>query len=180
MTAGASSRVMDAEEPSDSSGDFRIEALYAALDERRRRRGMSWPQVAREMNAAISPSTLSGMRARSALEGDGVLQMLRWLERAPESFVEGIPQNLLRGATLPATGARQILRFDTRSLYSALDARRIERGMTWQQVAGKIRGSTAGGLSRLSKGGRTTFPQVMRMTRWLGRPVAAFTRASDR
>ncbi len=37
----------------------------------------------------------------------------------------------------------------------------------------------ASGLTRLAKGGRVAFPHVMRITRWLGRPAATFTRASD-
>ena len=162
-------------------------ALYAALDAQRQARGMSWQQVVREINALfasvperpISPSTLTGLRKRGAIEGDGVLQMLRWLNRAPESFVPGHQEAAAEAATLPEVGPDKILRFDTGKLYSALDAQRKERGMSWQQVASEIGGFSAAGLTRLSKGGRTGFPEVMRITRWLGRPAACFTRASD-
>src|SRR6185436_16874536 len=68
----------------EQSTDFDIGALYSALDAQRQARGMSWPQVVREINALfarvparpISPSTLNGMRNRGTIEGDGVLQML--------------------------------------------------------------------------------------------------------
>jgi hypothetical protein len=170
------------------STDFDLGALYAALDARRHALGISWQQVVREVNALferapvrpITPSTVTGMRNRAVVEGDGVLQMLRWLDRTPESFVPGDQEVAAEAARLPDVGPHQILRFDTRKLYLALDAQRIERDMTWRQVGEEIGGLNAAGLTRLSKGGRTGFPQVMRMTRWLGHPAACFTRAFDR
>jgi hypothetical protein len=51
--------------------------------------------------------------------------------------------------------------------------------MTWKQVAHEIGGVNPAGLTRLSKGGRTAFPEVMRIVRWLGRPAASFTRLSN-
>ena len=172
----------------EQSADFDIEALYAALDAQRQARGISWQQVVREMNAlservparpTISASTLTGMRNRAVIEGDGVLQMLRWLDRTPESFVPGHPV-AAEAAKLPDVGPYQILRFDTGRLYAALDAQRRDRGMTWNEVASEIGGFSAAGLTRLSKGGRTGFPHVMRMTRWLRLPAACFMRAFDR
>lgn len=169
------------------AADFDIDALYDALDARRRALGMSWQEAARAISRLferasarpISASTLTGMRGRRAVEGDGILQILRWLERTPESFVPGHEETAAAAATLPDLGPDQILRFDTRTLYSALDARRTDRGMTWTQVAQEIGGLGAVSLTGLSKGGRTAFPQVMRIARWLGRPVASFTRASN-
>jgi len=118
--------------------DFDIEALYDALDAQRRSRGMSWQQVAREISSLfrdaparpISPSTLTGMRGRRVVEGDGVLQMLRWLGRTPESFVPGHEEPDAVAAALPALGPHQILRFDNRRIYAALEAQQVERGMT--------------------------------------------------
>jgi hypothetical protein len=164
--------------------DFDVDALYEALDAQRRARAMSWEQAARAISAQfrdapsrpLAPSTLTGMRGRSVLEGDGVLQMLRWLGRAPESFVPG-----LAGAPpLPDVPPNRILRFDTKRIHAAPDARRAERGMTWKEVAGEIPGSTAASLTRLAKGGRTGFPDVARIAAWLGCPVASLTRAFDR
>jgi hypothetical protein len=42
------------------------------------------------------------------------------------------------------------------------------------------RGISAGSLMNLSNGGRMGFPQVMRMTGWLGLPLARFTRITSR
>lgn len=107
------------------------------------------------------------------------MQMLRWLDRSPESFVPSSQGADAETTKLPYVGPHQILRFDTRNLYSALDAQRLEGGMTWKQVSDQIGGVNAAGLTRLSKGGRGGFPQVMRITRWLGSPAAHFTRASE-
>lgn len=171
-----------------SAPDFDVAALYAALDRARQTRGLSWPQLAREISdmfkgslaTPISPSTLTGMRERRQIEGDGVLQMLRWLERTPESFVPGHNGSALDSLTLPVVRPEQILRFDARAIYAALESRRVERGMTWAHVAGEVGGISAAGLTRLAKGGRVAFPGVMRMARWLGRPAASLTHAVSR
>lgn len=112
-------------------------------------------------------------------EGDGVLQMLRWLNRTPESFMPGHPHSEDASERLPHVPLHYVLRFDTKKLHAALDTKRIERKMTWVQVAGEV-GVGVSTLIHLSRGGRTAFPQVMRILRWLGRPAAEFTRASER
>ena len=127
--------------------DFDVEALHSAIDEQRARRKMSWKAVAREVNRAgdrhgvhpISPSTISGLKSRRwGVEGDGVLQMLLWLDRSPESFVPGHPGAAHPDARLPRLSGEQILRFDVPLIYSKLDAQRALRGLTWAQVAGEI------------------------------------------
>lgn len=165
------------------TADFSLRALYEALDAQRRSRGISWAQATREMNGgarrvrpsrhALSASTVKRIGTRRVAEGDGVLQMLRWLGRTAESFVPGHPESESQRAQLP-TGC--ILRFDTRKIHAALDARRIERQMTWTQVAREI-GAGASSLTHLAQGGRTALPQVMRMFRWLNGTAAEFTRS---
>ena len=171
----------------DPSRDFSIEALYAALDAARRARGITWQETAREISSLfaraaarpISPSTLTALRGKRAVEGDGVLQMLRWLNRSPESFVVGYRVREGESTALPDVPPHKILRFDTAALHAALNAQRVERAMTWKEVAAQIGGVAPAALTQLSNGGRTAFPLVMRLSRWLGRPAAAFTRASD-
>jgi hypothetical protein len=169
----------------EDGSDFSLAALYAAMDEEREARGLSWRDAAREINGPfdhvtsrpIALSTITSTRTKEVAEGDGVLQMLRWLRRTPESFV--------RGADNPGSDALfslrpdQILRFDTRKLYEALNARRSRDGKTWLQLARDL-GMSASSLMHLAKGGRTGFPHVLRLTRWLKRPVADFTRACSR
>ena len=166
--------------------DFDLAALYNALDAQRAARGMTWQQALHEINAVpwrvsvhpVARSTVTGLRTKAVAEGDGVLQMLRWLNRTPESFVPGCEADSST-ARLPNVPPGQVLRFDTRKLHEALDAQRIDRRMTWQQVAHEIGGISAASLTHLKKGGRTGFPFVMRICRWLGRSASSFTRLSD-
>jgi transcriptional regulator with XRE-family HTH domain len=166
--------------------DFSLRALYEALDAKRKERGMSWAEVAREINRktsssrgrGISVSTVAEIGGRRAAEGDGVLQMLGWLGRSPESFVPGYAERCAAN-TLPEVRADEMLRFDTKKLYAALDLRRSELGVTWTDAAKEI-GLSATSLTYLAKGGRTSFPQVMRLTGWLGRPAVEFTRVCRR
>ena len=169
-----------------TQSDFSLPALYAALDEQRQARGLSWAQVAREINrhedrpghSGISATTITGTRTRAVAEGDGVLQMLRWLNRTPESFMPGYSEIGAVSAELPGVPPNKVLRFDTKKLYSALNARRIEREMTWLQVAGEI-GVATSTLTYLARGTRAGFPPVMRIVRWLDRAAADFTRLAD-
>jgi hypothetical protein len=165
------------------NGVFDVRALYDALDAERRSRAIGWNAAAREMSAPfsglashpISASTLRGMCGRQTIEADGVLQMLLWLDRTPESFVPGHALANSPTAKLRRVETGRILRFDARALHAALDARRRELGFTWAQVAGEIGGLPAANLTRLARGGRVGFPHVMRVLAWLGRPAAEFT-----
>jgi hypothetical protein len=170
------------------ASDFSLRALYEALDAERQARGLSWAAATREMNGRVerasarghqmSASTVKGMGKRTVAEGDGVLAMLRCLKRTPESFVPGHAESGETSARLPEVPAGKVLRFDTKKMHAALEAQRVARGMTWEQVAKEV-GLGASGLKHLANGGRTAFPQVMWIVRWLGRPAAEFTRLSD-
>jgi hypothetical protein len=118
-------------------GTFELKALYAALDAKRHNHGLSWARVMREMAAgravvrrSLAPSTVTGLRTKTIAEGDGVLQMLRWLDRSLKSFVPECPQALLGRSALPDAEPREVLRFDTRKLYEALETQRTTRGIT--------------------------------------------------
>jgi len=168
------------------AGDFSLAALHAALDERRRARGLSWSQAAREIDRrqerssrrGLSASTISAIGGRAVAEGDGVLQMLIWLDRTPESFVPDHPEPDGPLARLPHVPPNRILRFDTVRLHAALDSKRQERSMSWSEI-GRVLELAPSTLTRLSAGGRTAFPAVMRMSGWLGMTAARFTRAAD-
>lgn len=165
-----------------NSPDFSLRDLYNALNDERQRRGISWSQVVQEMNGhthpgrrALSVSTVKGIAVRTVAEADGILQMLRWLRRSPESFVPGFVAPEAKKFTLPDVPSGKVLRFDTRKLYAALDAERAKKGITWQRIAAEI-GLSPATLTHLSAGGRTSFPQVMRIVMYLDRPAASFTR----
>src|ERR1700677_3357365 len=140
---------------SSMNAEFDVSALHEALDRQRRARGLNWSQLGRTLGG-ISPSTLQGMRKRRAVEGDGVPQVLRWLGCIPENFLRGRVDPMRPAAPLPAVPAFAGLRFDARAIYHALEARRLERGMTWRQV-GEAVSMAASSLTRLRRGGRVGF-----------------------
>jgi hypothetical protein len=164
---------------------FDIRALYDALDGERRARQLSWKAAADEINRLrtrlrpIAMATITGLRQKAGGEGDGILQMLLWLRRTPESFVAGAvdPQSDL--FCRPHLAKGQILRWDTRALHAALDSRRRSEALTWADLAREIGGFTPGMLTNLARGGRIGFPRVMRLVCWLGEPAATFTRIAE-
>ena len=165
-------------------GDFDLRALYDALDARRRERNISWTAVAAEVNRfrttlrPIAVSTITSLRVKPVGEGDGILQMLLWLGRTPESFVPGIPSADSAPYRLPALRTGQILRWDTRALFAAVNMERVTRRVTWTELAREIGGFTPSMLTNLSKGGRIGLPRAMRLVGWLGRPAVSFTRVA--
>jgi len=66
-------------------------------------------------------------------------------------------------------------RFDTTALYEALERRRSQLGLTWQDVA-QATGVSAATLTRTKKGGRLEVDGMLAMVSWLGSPVARFVR----
>src|ERR1043165_7883465 len=124
--------------------DFDLHALFVALDDQRQARRLTWTAAAREINAArparavrpVATSTMTRLRTKALAEADGVLQMLRWLGRAPERFAGATPAD---GATaLPDARAGDILRFDPRKLYDELAQAREAGGLTWPQLASQF------------------------------------------
>lgn len=166
---------------SDGPPDFDTHGLYEALNSRRESRGLTWAQVMRGINELfkdvpgirpVAASTVTRMRGKRVNEGDGALQMLQWLERSPEDF---IPGGASRAASLPKVKSSVILRFDLPAIYTALDSRRGELGLSWPQVAEQVGGISAGGLKRLAKPGRTSIQTAARIARWLNVSVASLT-----
>lgn len=62
-----------------------VEALYAALDSKRRAARTSWRNVARELE--LSPSTFSRMAQGRRPDVDTFATLLRWLEMPAEQFM---------------------------------------------------------------------------------------------
>jgi hypothetical protein len=165
--------------------DFDVAALFNALDAQRRQRGLSWEGVARQLweqssalNAKrkdhpISASTLTVMTTRRDTSCQHALFMLRWLGRAPEDFLPGLPVDSAN-TSLPYAGADRRLRWDLQKLYAALDSQRRERSLTWPQLAEELRC----GPNQLSGIKRARFAismrLAMRIVTWLDRPARNF------
>ena len=166
---------------------FDMHALAAALDAERTARGLSWPQVTAQINQPfegtpslpISLTTLRGMTNKSSVTSAVVLQVLAWLGRTPESFFAGRADVPDASEQLPDNGPGRILRFDTRAMYEALNAQRVERGLTWKQVAKELPGFRDSMLTNLASGPLIGFPRVMLLTQWLGRAAASFVRVPN-
>src|SRR5580765_7992339 len=122
---------------SGSRSDFDLHALYEELDRARRQRGISWRALADEVNCRrtvlrpIAVSTITGLETKPLGEGDGILQMLIWLDRTPESFVPGVADADSERYRLPKLSVGQILRWDTKALHGAVDGQRRARALTW-------------------------------------------------
>jgi hypothetical protein len=168
--------------------NFDMQAPYAALDAERRALELSWAGLLAEINKPfegtpsipISISTVRGMRDKGSVTSAVVLQILRWMGRAPESFLSEYGTRSQASEALPDPGPGRILRFDTRAMHAALDAERLKRGMKWKQVADELPGFTEGMLTNLAEGPLIGFPRVMSITQWLGRPAASFVRVHRR
>lgn len=70
-------------------------------------------------------------------------------------------------------------RFDAKALYEALEQKRVERAITWAQVANETQVSEAT-LRRTRDGGRLEVDGMLAMVGWLGVAVEMFVRETDR
>jgi hypothetical protein len=166
---------------------FDVPALYSALDARRAELGLTWKQVAdqlwdlsselndRRRDHPISPSTLTNMAKKPRATCQHVLFMLRWLDRSPESFLQGA------GATgddprfaLPRTGPDRRLRWSLKRLYTALDEKRQSEGHTWKQLASLLDCGPNQLTGLRTAKFATNIDVAMRIVQWTGRPATDF------
>jgi hypothetical protein len=168
--------------------EFDMKAFHRAVDERRRERGLSWTELAAEVNRPfehtpsipINPATIRDTAKKSSVTSAVVLQVLRWLCASPERFLAAVNRHPFENEELPHAEPYQILRFDTRALYAALDHEYKRRGMTWKQIAAELPGFTPTMLTNLANGPLIGFPRVMLITQWLKMPAARFVRPCSR
>ena len=162
--------------------DFNLNALYEAIDAQRRSRGLTWAQATREISRfatsghPVASSTITGLKNKVVAEGDGVIQMLVWLRRPPESFIPGFPDAGADRYRLPEVGSHQVLRWDSRAIHTALDAARGARGLAWKQLSMEVGILSPSTIATMARGGRVGLPGIMRVIRWLDQPAAAFIR----
>ena len=167
---------------------FNLQGFHHHLDEERRKRGLSWAELAEEINRPfintpsipIHPATLRDMPRKKSVTSAVVLQVLRWLGQSPEAFLVPPFPGPLEGTALPRTEINQVLRLDTRALHAELNAERQRRGMTWLQIAKELPGFQSGMLTNLASGPLIGFPRAMLLTQWLNVPLARFVRARSR
>jgi hypothetical protein len=167
--------------------EFSVTDLYHAMDRQRLEHHLTWSQAARdiwelssELNARrndhpISPATLTGMAQRGSTSCQHALFFLRWLQRSPESFLEG--GSPLEGG-LPEVGSDRRLRWRLTYLYEAMNVQRRDRGMTWSELATLLRCTTSQLTGLRTAKYATGIKLAMRITQWLDRPAADFIYAA--
>jgi hypothetical protein len=159
------------------------------MDAKRSHRKLSWREVAQEIwdqsatlnrrrqDHPISQSTLTGIAKRGDCTCQHALFILRWLGLAPESFMTNPPKKPL-DTTLPKAGPERRLRWDLAKLYSALDAQRRRKDLTWAELARNLRCSpnqlTGIKTVRYAIGMKL----AMRIAQWLEQPAASFLYAA--
>ena len=177
----ADSQVVDAAE----LASFDFDAFFAALDEARLARDLTWYELAdelwqqsEELNAdRVDDHPLCGgavgrMGARGETSCQYAMFMLRWLDRAPEEFLTG-PVVDVGDVRLPDPGPGARLRWDLRQLHASLNERRQEQGLTWAELARDI-GCTVSRLTNLRTARMADLALTMRVTQWLKRPATEF------
>jgi hypothetical protein len=168
---------------------FDCEALYHALDARRRDQGLGWYDVAdelweqsSELNAQRTDHPLCGgavqrISTRKATSCQYGLFMLRWLGRAPEEFLTGTVVDV-GDVALPAVEPDRRLRWDLNQLHGALNDERRASGLTWAALADRL-DCTPARLINLRTAKLADMDLAMRVTQWLGRPAAAFIHPAE-
>ena len=164
---------------------FDVAALYSALDAQRADLGLSWKQVAdqlwnlsadlndRRHDHPISPSTLTNLAKNSRISCQHALFMLRWLDRSPESFLQG-PIDRVSDFSLPPAGPDRRLRWNLKLLYSAMDEKRRSEGSTWSQLAAAL-GCSSNRLTALRTAKfAADMDLTMRIVQWTGQPAEDF------
>jgi len=160
-------------------------AFFAALDQRRVERQLTWAAVAREMweqsaelnrrrhDHPVSPSTIAHLGRRGDTTCQHALFMLRWLGRSPEEFILA-PQPGTTGKPLPAADSGHRLRWNLKRLYATLNAARLRRDATWRQAATRL-ACTPSQLTGLRTAKfATSFRLAIRICQNLHRPAADF------
>lgn len=85
-----------------SRAQVNVAELYAALDDQRESRGLSWRGLARELG--VSPSTMTRLRQGYRPDADGFAAMVAWLGLPADKFIEvqGNPSTQLAETDLMA------------------------------------------------------------------------------
>lgn len=169
---------------------FDCDALFVALDTKRRGLDISWYELADELweqssdlNAQrpsdhpLCGGAVKRLQQRGATGCQHALFMLRWLHRAPEDFVVG-PALDVGDVRLPEAGHDSRLRWDLNQLHGALNEQRQQRGLTWAALA-EILDCTPSRLTNLRTSRLADMDLTMRITQWLGQPAAAFIHPAD-
>lgn len=145
---------------------FNPQALFTTLNAERVRRGLSWIAIEREIG--VSSGTMKRLQTHAVFELDGILFLAQWVGREIEDFMGELVVDAGE-----STSPRR--RFDPPALYEAVNQARVQRGLTWEEVAEEV-AQLPSTLERLRIYKRFTVNEVLPITGWLGRRTLEFTR----
>lgn len=164
---------------------FDCDALFEALDGRRRELDLGWYELAdrlweqssdlnaeRDSDHPLCGGAVQRLQQRGATSCQYALFMLRWLRRAPEDFLTG-PVVDVGDVRLPDAGPESRLRWDLHELHAALNERRGQQELTWAGLGEEL-DCTPSRLTNLRTARRADMDLAMRITQWLRQPAAAF------
>lgn len=157
-----------------TTGRFDYRALWDALEERRNELGLSKTAMVRDI-AWVSAGVIKNLEQGKGTTCQHVTGLLRWLGRTPESFVSGAHDDA--ACALPDVGAFA-LRWSMPKLWEAVDARRAELSLSWNDVAAEFQWP---GVKTFGQDIGYGIPMdlAMRITQWLGLPAATFMYAAE-
>lgn len=131
-------------------GAFDLGALFVEVGLEREVHGLSWAALGRRVG--VSPSTIRRYEGADDAEADGVLAVVRWMNKTPEHYVGG---SVIEGSRLVETG-RGIVRVD-------------------MELVARAEGDARGARGR----SRTTIQHLVGVAQRCGQPVASLTHFSE-
>ncbi len=151
--------------------NFNIGKLWNAMEDKRDSKGFTKKQMMDDLNAVnnqvipMSLETVTGMVGRNNTTCQHALHMCRWLDRTPESFLDGV--HITEPLPFPVNGR---LYWSMPALAKAVKDRKESQELTWKQLAQELNCSQSqvSGLHRITYG--VSIHLAMRITQWLEQP----------
>ena len=154
---------------------FDVLGLWQALHAKRAAMGLSEREMMDDLNRVnhnsmpIALATVNGMKKRMDTSCQHSLHMLRWLDKTPESFLQGagIDERLPFSADAP-------LYWSMKAVGEAVAAEKVKRNLSWKQVAQELEASQnqVSAIHKLRYG--MSVHLAMKITQWLNRPSSDF------
>src|SRR5215218_8571607 len=145
---------------------FDYRELGEAIESRRQELNLSPSGLIRSINW-LSAAPLARLRQGGTNTCQHVNGLLRWLGRSPESFSPGMVDG--PECRIPDFGPYAV-RWNMATLWEAVDAQRIGRGQSWDEVREATRYAEVEGIRLVTYG--IGMHHAMNVVRWLGQPAA--------
>ena len=147
---------------------FDYRAVGEAVESRRQELNLTPSGLIRSINW-LSAAPLARLRQGGSNTCQHVNGLLRWLGRSPESFSPGMVDGT--ECRMPDFGPYAV-RWNMAALWEAVDALRIDRDQSWDEVRAASRYPAVAGIRLVTYGIR--MHDAMNVVRWLGQPAATF------